>query len=586
MILVNFLARCSAPIRCTYSICLFLMMLNWALPVVADALVRSQALEASSIVQYYIEEEGVRVELEVGMDSLEQFRNLLPDAIYRRLGYGDEPFDLRLEKFFEQDLAIQVESTSLKGVVSSIGPSRRVLRDPINGTPLPVQTDAPQVVRAELFYPFTGNALPTELIFLAPPRGDMGFVAYHKGVAVNDYRYLSSGYRLTLDWEDPWYSSFNTGNLARQYSAPMSGFIYVENFEVRKEIIARPVDLQRWLDLGLAGRSDIPVEMQAGIRQKVGEFLSGQQPVTIDGKPVDGILQSVNFLERTLTSSRVIAPPESLELDSAIVGAIFVFPRSALPQTVTMEWDLWDERIQRIPVSAVDQAGPLPGYLEPDWRVLEWTNYLNNPKLPTLAVVEAPVPGWRKLLSSLLPLFVLLSVIGIIRVLVSLWKHKFLALSASAAGLFIAASIAAAQWGGDNSPKHERAQAIVGDLLHNIYRAFDYREEADIYDVLAQSVSGELLTDIFLETKRSLILANQGGAQAKVQNVTLSGVDILPDDGNDSFSVEANWTVYGSVGHWGHIHQRSNRYLARLRVGVDGQRWKLEEMTVLQEERL
>lgn len=586
MIPVSSLVRSNAPMRGTYRICLFLVMLNWALPVAADALVRSQALEASSIVQYYIEEAGVRVELEVGMDSLEQFRNLLPDAIYRKLGYGDEPLDLRLEKFFEQDLAIQVENTSLQGFVSTIGPSHRILRDPINGTPLPVQTDALQVVRAELFYPFSGNALPAELSFLTPPRGDIGFVAYHKGVAVNDYRYLASGYRLTLDWEDPWYSSFNTRNLARQYSAPMSGFIYVENFEVRKEIIVRPVDLQRWIDLGLEGRSDIPVEMQPDIMQKVGEFLSGQQPVTIDGEQVDGILESVNFLERTLTSSRVIAPPELLPLDSAIVGAIFVFPRSELPQKVTMDWGLWDERIQRIPVSAVDQAGPLPSYLEPDWHILEWTNYLKNPKLPTLAVVESPVPGWRKLLSSLLPLFAVLSVVGIVGVLASLWNHKFVALSVSTAGLFIAASIAAAQWGGDNSPKQERAQAIVGDLLHNIYRAFDYREEADIYDVLAQSVSGELLTDIFLETKRSLVLANQGGAQAKVQNVALDGVDILPDDGDDSFSVEANWTVYGSVGHWGHIHQRSNRYLARLRVGVDGQRWKLEEMTVLQEERL
>ncbi len=31
----------------------------------------------------------------------------------------------------------------------------------------------------------------------------------------------------------------------------MSGFINVENFEVRKEIILRSKDLQRWIDLGL-----------------------------------------------------------------------------------------------------------------------------------------------------------------------------------------------------------------------------------------------------------------------------------------------------------------------------------------------
>jgi hypothetical protein len=40
------------------------------------------------------------------------------------------------------------------------------------------------------------------------------------------------------------------------------------------------------------------------------------------------------------------------------------------------------------------------------------------------------------------------------------------------------------------------------------------------------------------------------------------------------------------VGHWGHVHQRSNRYQALLTVVVDEDQWKLQEMTVLQEERL
>jgi hypothetical protein len=129
----------------------------------------------------------------------------------------------------------------------------------------------------------------------------------------------------------------------------MSGFIYVENFEVRKEIIARPKDLQRWVDLGLQGRNDIPAEMQSDIKQKIGDFLAQHHPVTIDGKLMTGILDSVDFLERTLNSSRVIDPPEPLSLDSAIVGAIFVFPRDGLPQEVIMDWDLWDDRAAQLP---------------------------------------------------------------------------------------------------------------------------------------------------------------------------------------------------------------------------------------------
>lgn len=552
----------------------------------ADALMINRSVEASSLAQYYIDERGVQVELEIGLDSVTGFRNLMPDAIYRELGYGDEPLEQRLATFFGKDMAIFVDGEPLTGYVRDIGPGNRILRDPITGTPLPVQEDAPQVIRAQLIFPFPEGQPPEEVLFSAPSQVDVGFVVYHKGVAVNDYRYLATGYKLALDWQDPWYSSFNTRNLARQYSAPMSAFIYVENFEVRKEVIVRPKDLQRWVDLGLAGRSDIPVDLQPGIKQTVAEFLSGHQPVTIDDEPVQGILQSVNFLERTLTSSRVIDPPEPLQLDSAIIGAIFVYPRNGLPQKVTMDWNLWDERVQRIPVSAVDQAGPLPSFLEPDWRTLEWNNYLKNPNIPTLAAVEAPLASWRLLMGTLLPLFVALALIGIAWFLYNLGRRKTLALAAVTATLFTAASLAALQLGGSNSPRQARANTIVSDLLHNVYRSFDYREEADIYDVLAQSVSGELLTDIFLETKRSLVLANQGGAEAKVKDVLVNAVEVIPDEAADSFSVEVDWTVHGSVGHWGHIHQRSNRYLARLRVAVDDERWKLHEMSVLQEERL
>ncbi len=552
----------------------------------ADALMRSQAITASTIAQYYVEETGVRVELEIGEASIEAFKNLLPDAIYQGLEFGEEPLEKRLPLFVGRELSILADGEALPGFMTRIGPSRRVLRDPINGTPLPIQDDAPHVVSATLMYPFAAGDLPQRLRLLSPRVTDIGFVLYHEGVAVNDYRYLASGYELTLDWGDPWYSSFNTRNLARQYSAPMSGFIYVENFEVRKEIIVRPKDLQRWVDLGLEGKDTIAVDMQLPIKQKIGAFLSQHQAVTIDGEALPGILDSVNFLERTLTSSRVIDPPQPLDVDAAVVGTIFVFPTTELPQSVVMDWDLWDERIQRIPVSAVDQAGPLPTFLEPDWRQLVWTNYLKNPEIPSLVPVESPSAAWRVLLAGILPLLLALALGTCLWLLIKVRRQGSLGAPASLAALLIVASVVADNQGESNKPQSERASAIVGSLLHNIYRAFDYRQEGDIYDVLAQSVVGDLLTDIYLETRRGLVLANQGGAQAKVKNVVLESVTVQPDPGEDSFTVEANWTVHGSVGHWGHIHQRSNRYLALLTLVVDEQQWKLANMSVLQEERL
>ena len=131
----------------------------------------------------------------------------------------------------------------------------------------------------------------------------------------------------------------------------------------------------------------------------------------------------------------------------------------------------------------------------------------------------------------------------------------------------------------------DRTGEVVSGLLHNIYRAFDYRKEGDIYDVLDHSVSGDLLTDIYLETRRGLELANQGGARAKVKEIELVEIAVRPGD-DGGFVATATWVVGGSVGHWGHVHQRRNQYQAELDIRpVDGA-WKLSGIEVLQEERL
>ena len=58
-----------------------------------------------------------------------------------------------------------------------------------------------------------------------------------------------------------------------------------------------------------------------------------------------------------------------------------------------------------------------------------------------------------------------------------------------------------------------------------------------------------------------------------------------PADGG-GFVATATWNASGSVGHWGHVHQRKNQYQAELAVApLDGV-WKLVGLEILQEERL
>jgi hypothetical protein len=556
--------------------------LLFALPAAApgDAIVRTQAMLAATIAEFFIEEDRIRVELEIGLGDLAVFRNLLPDEIYEGMGNPPHPLQERIPLFFQNDLAIVTgDGSSLEGRIVEIGPRARIRRDEITGEPLPPDESEDEiVVFARLEYLLAGR--PEKLKIRAPgSAASVGFVVYHRGIPVNDFRYLTPFQSLELDWGDPWYTQFTSRNLRRTYFEPMSGFIYVEPYEVRKEIIVRPRDLQHWVDLGLDGRDTIPVEIQAELTQRAAAFLREHHLVEIDGKRIEPELARINFLDRTLTASRVIDPPVELDAYSAILGAIFVYPTDGLPERVTMEWDLWNDRIQRVPAASVDQAGPLPVILEPDFRVLEWQNFLKQPDLPTLRVLEPP-PGVIADWVSRSRWFLVIAVLG-----VSAWWARS---PRKRIGAVVAAwmAVAACFWiSRDTFDSEERMSEVMSGLLHNIYRAFDYRDEERIYDTLARSVTGDLLTEIYLEARSGLELASQGGARVKVKEIDL--IEFEAKSANSGgFSATATWNVAGSIGHWGHVHQRRNQYRAELAVApIDGE-WKLIALEILEEERL
>ena len=553
----------------------------------ADAIFRSQAMFADTIAEYFIEDDSVRLELEIGSNDIGVFRNLLPDTLYQRLEFGDMPLADRLPRFVAEDMPIFAGNSRLVGRVVKIGPDTRPIRDAITGEELPTPEDeAIVVIRATIVYPF--DERPDSLTLGAPREtglANIGFVLYHKGVAVNDYRYLIPGLIVHLDWEDAWYSAFSARGMRRQYYSPMTGFIYVEPYEVRKEIIVRPADIQRYVDLGLGGETMIPADRHDEIKETVVEFLSGHFPVKIDGTPVEGTIDRVNFLRRTLRSS-VVVDNQDLDLLSATLGIIYVFPTQGLPESVEMEWDLFNEKSPTVPAATVDQAGPLPSILEPDYNILRWDNFLRFPEVPTLVDIEMPPTvqqkflGWARWPVAALSIFLLALLLRSVRSN----RANLRPLAATSITVF-ALTLLLFYTHRPVEVNDERLKQLVGDLLHNVYRAFDYRGEDVIYDVLEKSVSGELLTDIYLETQKSLELANQGGARVKVKTTEVSNAELMKRNG-DILTIASDWNVSGSVGHWGHVHQRTNAYRAILEVSeIDGV-WKLTDLEILDEQRL
>ena len=103
-----------------------------------DALVITQAMKAATIAEIFIEEGGVRVEVEIGVADLPAFQNLLPDEILARMGISAPPLEERLGTFFRNDLKFVADGRVLPGRVLQMKARRRVPRDEVTGEPLPV----------------------------------------------------------------------------------------------------------------------------------------------------------------------------------------------------------------------------------------------------------------------------------------------------------------------------------------------------------------------------------------------------------------------------------------------------------------
>jgi hypothetical protein len=131
------------------------------------------------------------------------------------------------------------------------------------------------------------------------------------------------------------------------------------------------------------------------------------------------------------------------------------------------------------------------------------------------------------------------------------------------------------------------SKAITLSLLKNVYRAFDFREEEDVYDKLAISVSGDLLKDVYLQSRKSMIIEQAGGAQAKVKQVEVLETDVKESNKQKgALDIRTKWTAIGSVGHWGHIHTRQNLYDAILTLAVADGSWKITGIELLEEKRV
>jgi len=137
-------------------------------------------------------------------------------------------------------------------------------------------------------------------------------------------------------------------------------------------------------------------------------------------------------------------------------------------------------------------------------------------------------------------------------------------------------------------PENAAVEDIVYSLLRNTYHAFDFRDESAIYDTLESSVSGPLLEKVYLEMRESLELESTGGPRVRVYEIALRQCEDLKDGSlsEGEFKTRAEWVTIGEVTHWGHTHERTNKYEAAMTVSAVDNTWKISALDLLNEERI
>ncbi|UCC55125.1 MAG: hypothetical protein JSU75_06985, partial [Gammaproteobacteria bacterium] len=236
-------------------------------------------------------------------------------------------------------------------------------------------------------------------------------------------------------------------------------------------------------------------------------------------------------------------------------------------------------------------------YVTPDDNVHTWNNYLKNYEIPTVRQVDVA----DTLGEYHLPVGTLVCLLAMLPLGWEVGKRRRAGKTVVGPGVLMLflASGALVSW--SYLPRvsiarpavmagmlsEEQAGDLLQALLKNVYRAFDFREEADVYDKLALSVSGNLLADIYLQNRKSFAVQKAGGAQAKIKAVDiLAAAPARRDDRPLAYDIRGNWKAMGTVGHWGHVHMRTNLYDAIVTVEAVDDSWKITGLELLEETRI
>jgi hypothetical protein len=559
----------------------------------------SGAETAPNIAEIFVEDDRVRLVLEIYIGNIAAFEDLVPDDWMKEADPERPAVAERLHRFSSKVFSVVTDrGDKLQATLELIEPRLRKDRqspfagmiNPLTRQRIPEGPADKRVLYAELSYPFTTR--PRTLTFI-PPLNDkgraevtIGFIAYHKTVPVIDFRYLGAPAKLTLNWDDPWYSKFDNRNLKRHHKDALMSFLYIEPREVRHELLIRVRDLLKWTDLGLKGGATISTDDQPSVKQLARAFLETRNPLRIGGKPFLPTSSRAEFLNISLSGLQVVEEDKPLDLSTAILGVILSYPVSRLPQSVTVKWELFNQRIDRILVTMTDPAGPLQTFIDKENATITWQNFLRKYIEPQVAPVEIDAGQWVGMpVASLVLVLSALAAIGLIAR--PRFFSRYIWVGATLICVFVAVllmrfTVVDIRNPFAGPPTEVEAAKIISAVLDNVHTAFLELTESELARALSVVVAEGAYADVKSELNRALAIKVAGGGIARVNSIEgLAVKEIGAIEDRSGFRSVVEWTALASAGHWGHAHRRRIRFRALMELEEIESAWKLAGLTVI-----
>ena len=301
-------------------------------------------------------------------------------------------------------------------------------------------------------------------------------------------------------------------------------FLYITRFEVRHEILIPLLTLEKWVPIARKQFDFLEVDEQVATRDRIESFFKERSSVSINGQRVEAKLSRLNFFSLDINDFALNAEPRRVSIHQARVGVILTFPASETPKNVSVKWDSFNEYAPYVQaVILIGNESPKQQQFQPLDTNYDWAGDLIGPRVEPIRAD----PG--------------------------------------------------------QLVEQNRAD-VLRSVLTNIYRAFDFRSDEEVYDALASNVVGSLLREVYLRIKRTLLMAEQGGAVSHVTAVEVVSVNPLGKRSDQAY--ESTWRVTGVTEHWGHVHQRISEYRAQLTLVAHEGFWKLEKFQILDEKRI